>query len=323
MWFKYMVKHKRLFAIIMLAFILFNITIPFSYPAYADLQVKEVQKSGDVQKDGDVVKKADAKKEAVPEDKSVLGKSFEWVSEGQAYKAIKWTINDFFFTKIVGAESVIKEYGNGNINASARSSIKWTTLLTLSAIVRGGIGIFVKDGWKQAALDSWDALEKGVTLHQFVAWENVVQVARTGFNAIRFGGQFGEAAGTIGEAAANSSSLLKSTAPLTTVGKIAGWAGIAFSTVEMVSGFGSAFYSQDGSKSQADGVLNGFAGLGSLALTAGLMIGAACPPLAVGLAVGGALVWGAATVGKYFTGKSKTFRKAVTAPVRWVKSWFD
>ncbi|WP_228503525.1 M23 family metallopeptidase, partial [Laceyella tengchongensis] len=35
------------------------------------------------------------------------------------------------------------------------------------------------------------------------------------------------------------------------------------------------------------------AGLGSLALTAGLMIGATCPPLAVGLAVGGALVWGA------------------------------
>jgi hypothetical protein len=320
MLFKHINKHKRLFAIIMLAFILFNITIPFSYSAYADLQVKEVQKAGDVVKNGDVVKKADAKKEAVPEDKSVLEKSFEWVSEGQAYKAIKWTINDFFFTKIVGAESVINEYGDGNINASARSSIKWTTSLTLSAIVRGGIGIFVKDGWKQAALDSWDALEKGVTLHQFVAWENVVQFARNGFrNSIRYNGQFG----TIGEAAANSSSLLKSTAPLTTVGKIAGWTGIAFSTVEMVSGFGSAFYSQDGSKSQADGVLNGVAGLGSLALTAGLMMGAACPPLAVGLAVGGALVWGAATVGKYFTGKSKTFRKAVTAPVRWVKSWFD
>jgi hypothetical protein len=315
MLFKHINKHKRLFAIIMLAFILFNITIPFSYPAYADLQVKEVQKSGDVQKDGDVVKKADAKKEAVPEDKSVLGKSFEWVSEGQAYKAIKWTINDFFFTKIVGAESVIKEYGNGNINASARSSIKWTTLLTLSAIVRGGIGIFVKDGWKQAALDSWDALEKGVTLHQFVAWKNIVQFAGSGLNNVDFITPFGEAA--------SSNSLLKSTAPLTTVGKIAGWTGIAFSTAEMVSGFGSAFYSQDGSKSQADGVLNGVAGLGSLALTAGLMIGAACPPLAVGLAVGGALVWGAATVGKYFTGKSNTFRKAVTAPVRWVKSWFD
>ncbi|UWE03806.1 hypothetical protein [Laceyella sacchari] len=316
MWFKYMVKHKRLFAIIMLAFILFNITIPFSYPAYADLQVKEVQKSGDVQKDGDVVKKADAKKEAVPEDKSVLGKSFEWVSEGQAYKAIKWTINDFFFTKIVGAESVIKEYGNGNINASARSSIKWTTLLTLSAIVRGGIGIFVKDGWKQAALDSWDALEKGVTLHQFVAWDKIIPYIGARLNAPRYIAQFGEAG-------VSSSTLLKSTAPLTTIGKVAGWAGIAFSTVEMASGFGSAFYSQDGSKSQADGVLNGVAGLGSLALTAGLMIGAACPPLAVGLAVGGALVWGAATVGKYFTGKSKTFRKAVTAPVRWVKSWFD
>ncbi|PRZ13268.1 hypothetical protein CLV36_10977 [Laceyella sediminis] len=316
MWFKYMAKHKRLFAIIMLAFILFNITIPFSYPAYADLQVKEVQKSGDVQKDGDVVKKADAKKEAVPEDKSVLEKSFEWVSDGVAYKAIKWTINDFFFTKIVGAESVIKEYGNGNINASARSSIKWTTLLTLSAIVRGGIGIFVKDGWKQAALDSWDALEKGVTLHQFVAWDKIIPYIGARLNSPLFIEQ-------LGEAGVSSSTLLKSTAPLTTIGKVAGWAGIAFSTVEMVSGFGSAFYSQDGSKSQADGVLNGFAGLGSLALTAGLMMGAACPPLAVGLAVGGALVWGAATAGKYFTGKSKTFRKAVTAPVRWVKSWFD
>jgi hypothetical protein len=314
MWFK-MAKHKRLLAIIMLAFILFNITIPFSYPAYADLQVKEVQKSGDVQKDGDVVKKADAKKEAVPEDKSVLEKSFEWVSDGVAYKAIKWTINDFFFTKIVGAESVIKEYGDGNINASARSSIKWTTLLTLSTIVRGGIGIFVKDGWKQAALDSWDALEKGVTLHQFVAWDKIVPYIGARFNATRYVAQFGEAG-------VSSSTLLKSTAPLTTIGKVAGWAGIAFSTVEMVSGFGSAFYSQDGSKSQADGVLNGFAGLGSLALTAGLMIGAACPPLAVGLAVGGALVWGAATVGKYFTG-NKTVRKVVTAPVRWVKSWFD
>jgi hypothetical protein len=315
MWFK-MAKHKRLLAIIMLAFILFNITIPFSYPAYADLQVKEVQKSGDVQKDGDLVKKADVKKEAVPEDKSVLEKSFEWVSDGVAYKAIKWTINDFFFTKIVGAESVIKEYGNGNINASARSSIKWTSLLTLSAIVRGGIGIFVKDGWKQAALDSWDALEKGVTLHQFVAWDKIIPYIGARLNSPLFIEQ-------LGEAGVSSSTLLKSTAPLTTIGKVAGWAGIAFSTVEMVSGFGSAFYSQDGSKSQADGVLNGVAGLGSLALTAGLMMGAACPPLAVGLAVGGALVWGAATVGKYFTGKSKTFRKAVTAPVRWVKSWFD
>ncbi|UWE03802.1 hypothetical protein [Laceyella sacchari] len=316
MLFKHINKHKRLFAIIMLAFILFNITIPFSYSAYADLQVKEVQKAGDVVKNGDVVKKADAKKEAVPEDKSVLEKSFEWVSEGQAYKAIKWTINDFFFTKIVGAESVIKEYGNGNINASARSSIKWTTLLTLSAIVRGGIGIFVKDGWKQAALDSWDALEKGVTLNQFVAWGKIIPfVTERATNAIKIG--------TIGEAAVSSSSLLKSTSPLTPVGKVAGWAGIAFSTAEMVSGFGSAFYSQDGSKSQADGVLNGVAGFGSLALATGLMMGAACPPLAVGLAVGGALVWGIATVGKYFTGKSNTFRKGVTAPVRWVKSWFD
>ncbi|MRG29798.1 hypothetical protein [Laceyella tengchongensis] len=57
MWFKYMAKDKRSLAIIMLAFILFNITIPFSYSAYADLQVKEVQKAGDVVKDGDVVKK--------------------------------------------------------------------------------------------------------------------------------------------------------------------------------------------------------------------------------------------------------------------------
>ncbi|AUS07579.1 hypothetical protein C1X05_01040 [Laceyella sacchari] len=313
MWFKYMAKHKRSLAIIMLAFILFNITIPFSYPAYADLQVKEVQKSGDVQKDGDLVKKADTKKEANPE-KSAWDKSVEWITTDQGYKVIKWTFNDFFIAKIAGVHEVATSMSEPN---GLSSSAKITGALTVSAIVRGGISIFTQDRtWQQGLMDSWDAIEKGVTLHQFVNWSNIAPYVGTKIQNLR------NFATPIGGAAADSSTLLKSVAPLSKVAKVAGWAGIAFSTVEMVSGYTYAFNSPDGSQQQADAVLTGTAGLGSLALTAGLMIGAACPPLAVGLAVGGALVWGAATVGKYFTG-NKTVRKVVTAPVRWVKSWFD
>ncbi|PTX55279.1 hypothetical protein C8P63_12076 [Melghirimyces profundicolus] len=231
--------------------------------------------------------------------------SFSDIFTSDTYKTLKFTLNDVLYGKVKQVVNLYDKSSRGQLTPSGSmgSVYGW-----VSPVLRGALGLNVDDGWLKKGLDGWNILDTGLNVKGFMDFSKIRQLR-----------QGGEAAASL---SSNPFKLLAADAPTTMFPKfvkVGGWVGIGISTLETGAATVKAWDSTDGSKAQADASLDMLSGAGGIAMGAATLAAFTCPPLAVGLAIGGGLAIAAGTIGKYFT-NNPGFRKVVTAPIRGIKS---
>jgi hypothetical protein len=307
------VKLRKYAAVFLLALVAFQLLLPFAPMVSADTPtVREVLPGKTPEKEkfefrGSSKPPTDIKQQAPPEKKETAWEQAWDFYNTTGYKYLKTVSSDL----AAGGLAYIELAENGT---STKFDIAKNGYITLSAITRGFIGLFVDGkGWEQKALDFWDAADKGWIFSEFVEWSNVKTYLQT----------FRQPAGAFGQPifpGQTLAGLAKPQAPLGQFGKFAGFVGIAFSSVELIGGLGDAFFgTPDYSEEQADAVLTAIAGVGGILM--GLAIFASAPPVATLLVAIGLFVWVVGTFGKYFT-DNPIVRNILTAPVVAIKNRF-
>ncbi|MBH8598798.1 hypothetical protein I8U19_11875 [Thermoactinomyces sp. CICC 10523] len=248
------------------------------------------------------INKSEVKAQKPPSSKPGVWDLYGKTADSETYKITKVALGDLWAAKAQTLEEIFNELPSvsGNpLTMSGKLSISSKVYLLASAITRDSLGVKFDNAW----LDAWDGLDHAITAGQAVKWSNLAQAART-FTGAGFSGLGGNVKNALG--------LLSNVEAPSVLGKVGGVVGIGFSAIESGSGFAKAFTAQAGSQDQSDGFWNGIGGLGNMAMAAA-PFAAACPPLAVGMAVGGGIVWGASTILKHTDVGKKIAKSAVGA----------
>ncbi|MBA4542413.1 hypothetical protein H1164_05785 [Thermoactinomyces daqus] len=248
------------------------------------------------------INKSEVKAQKPPSSKPGVWELYGKTADSDTYKTTKLILNDIMVSKYATIEDIIEnDFRDGNVlTLGGKVSVSSKFYLIGSAIVRDSLGIRLDNGW----MDAWDGLDHLVQMGQAIKWSNLGHAARTLTNAGigGYGGNLKNAIGVVSNVSWPSSALAK----------VGGVIGIGFSAIESGSGFAKAFTAQAGSQDQSDGFWNGIGGLGNMAMAAA-PFAAACPPLAVGMAVGGGIVWAGATIFKHTDVGKKIAKSAVGA----------
>lgn len=221
------------------------------------------------------------------------------------YKLVKYGLNDFLkgHIQLIGDLDPI----NGNITAGKAGL---STYGFLAGLLRNGLGIGINGkGWDKLLLDTWDGVDQFLGVSGYVKWRELGQaLTNLGGRGLGSGG-FRSFLNTI-------------STPAGQVSKFAYGAnvfGIAVNSFEFGYNLAAAYdvAGEADLETQADYNLKALAALGGIAIGAAALIGGGTVALVVGGV--GLAVWAFGTFGQYFT-KNETFARAVSAPMRAVKS---
>ncbi|MDR6227063.1 hypothetical protein [Desmospora profundinema] len=198
------------------------------------------------------------------------------------YNSLKYVVNDVILgqVKLIDSASALFENPtNSNINSFARNNIGYNYF---GNILRGGLGLAVPSdsGWK-TALDTWSGVDTTMGVISTVKDARIFQQA-----------QRLEAAGDVRALAQMADNVPK---PMTGLGKFAAWAGVAIGTGEGIYHTYKAFTAETGQE-RTDAVFGALGGYGGALMAGATLVAAACPPLAIGMAVAGGVMWAASTI---------------------------